>query len=178
MEIDSIEVVRAIKRRWNEMSTLAPWRHPDTSLEELKNWLIVVADAFARDCVDVGYFKTTSHFLQSQGVRDYENMVKDFEQKVIGKEEFGNWCKAKDMAMTAIVDGITRCHQQDFGLVEEGYKVSPKLEAGRKALAEYQESQRGVDPYAHAPLWDKFKETIIGLGWTVEDFLEINEVLP
>jgi len=174
MEIDSIEVVRAAKEAMRLTNSLYKEK---VGIEEKLQWFRLISIELAQELQRVGYWKTITNAIETDSFVEYSTAMTRLDSKELSKEDFLGWCVART-PVTTLFDSIERIHQRELGLSEAGYEPSDRLKAGRKALAEYQESQRGVDPFAHAPLFDKFKETIIGLGWTVEDFLEISEVLP
>ena len=179
MDIDSIEVVRAIKVCRDDLTKIAPFLAPiELTLDDLRMWQILISDKFGQELVRVGYLKDAKNLIGSECFNAYKSKVDAYLDRTVSQEGFLDWCKDKSQSQLEFVDGLERCRQREQGLSEIGYVPSARLQAGRTALKEYQESQRGVDPFAHAPLWEKFTETVIGLGWTVRDFLEISEALP
>ena len=178
VSIDSIEVVRAIKACRQELTKIAPFLAPELTANDLRMWQRLISDEFGAELVRVGYLKDAKGLATSSCFNAYASKVDGYLQSVVSRKTFVDWCKDKAQSQTEFMNGLEQYHQKELGLPEDGYEPSDRLKAGRKALAEYQEAQRGVDPLGHTPLFEKLKEEVAKGGWTLEDFLEISEVLP
>ena len=131
------------------------------SRDEMLVWLHLLADEFMEKMVAAGYFteKTTWEYNQAGFV--------EMEQIYI----------AHNGVLTALAPECKEFRQTAWEGVK-GYKESDEVKACRAALAEYQTAQQGVSPLGHTPLFKKLKDEVAKAGLKLEDFLEINEVLP